>query len=204
MKSIFSENQDIDKTAFVNWRMHDDHILNMLNMADGFLTAAIQLGEISLHDNTYKLADITVFAMLTNANHGIELYLKAMTWSLNEIIGNQIRIEGGHDIEQIYRTVRSRIRHYDGQISIQEFNLQTAQLKVYIDELFSKIRTKKSDNMDFSRYPLNQKYDPHFYVVQAGNVTVDLENFVSRFREIHGKLKVMSEFLFHQELNQDW
>ncbi|WP_311952841.1 hypothetical protein [Mucilaginibacter terrae] len=204
MKPIFSRNDDVDKIAFLNWRIEEDNILNMLNIADGFLTAAVQLAEYSLIDNTHKQADITIFAILTNANHGIELYLKAITWTLNKIIGSESRIEGSHDIEQIYKTVRAKIKKYGGQLSLKEFNNQTAGLVSYIDELYAKIKTGNNDNMDFSRYPINTKYAPHIYVSQVGNVEVDLENFVSRFKEIYEALENISSFLYHQELKQDW
>ncbi len=46
--------------------------------------------------------------------------------------------------------------------------------------------------MDFSRYPFDQKYMPHFYITEFENVVVDLENFVHRFKEIGENLRLIS------------
>lgn len=201
MKPIFSRNEEIDKIAFLNWRISKkEDIPNLFNIADGFLSAAIKLAKLSLINNRDKSADILIFAILTNANHGIELYLKAMTWTLNKIIGSEMRIEGGHNIQQIYDTVRARIKDYKGQVSLKEFDGSTLSLKEYIKELFDKIQVDKGVNMDFSRYPLNSKYESHFYVQAVGNVEIDLENFVVRFEEIHLALDNMSNFIYDQEL----
>jgi len=202
-KDIFSRHRDIDKIAFMNWRIDDDPILNLINMADGFITAAIQLTQQALLDNSGKTADITIFPILTNANHGIELYLKAMTWTLNSIMGNGSKIEGGHDIFQIFQTVRAKIKGYGGQINLKGFDERMDGLKQYLDELAAKIKTSK-DNMDFSRYPVDQKYNPHFYVVPTGNIEIDLENLMERLQEIHSALDETASFLFHQELHHDW
>ncbi|HWW40837.1 hypothetical protein [Pedobacter sp.] len=202
-KDIFSRHEDIDKMAFMNWRIDDNHIHNIINMADGFLTAAIQLTGQALLDNSRKTADITIFPILTNVNHSIELYLKAMTWTLNEIMANGTKIEGGHDVFQIFQTLRAKIKAYGGQVTIKGFDDRMQGLHQYLDELASKIRTNK-DNMDFSRYPLDQKYNPHFYVIPTGNIEIDLENLLERLTEIHQALDETANFLFHQELNHDW
>lgn len=203
MKPIFSRNADIAKMAFMNWRIDKDQILNMLNMADGFLIGSLHLARQALTENENKEADITIFPILTNANHGIELYLKSMTWTLNEITETGTRVEGSHDIHQIYKTVRSKIKVYGGKVTPKGFDERMEGLSKYINELSAKIKTNK-DNMDFSRYPMDNKYIPHFYVMQTGNVEVDLENFVERFTKIHQALDETASFLFHQELNGDW
>ncbi|SDT66061.1 hypothetical protein SAMN05216490_4675 [Mucilaginibacter mallensis] len=205
MKPIFSRNDDIDKIAFLNWRIRqDDDIRNMLNLADGFMTSSIRLAKLCLIYNNDKSADILIFPILTNANHGIELYLKAITWTLNIIMNSNAKIEGSHNIKQIYQTLKSKIKAYKGSISIKEFEKSTLELSEYIAELFDKIKaTKEKDNMDFSRYPFNNKYEQHFYVDMIGNVEIDLENFISRFEIIKDRLDIISDFLFDQELNQD-
>ncbi|ETZ19137.1 hypothetical protein [Pedobacter sp. V48] len=205
MQPIFSRNQDYTKIAFLNWRIDKwSDILNMLNIADGFMRSAIELAKFSANNNEDKAADILIFPVLTNANHGIELYLKAMTWMLNKIMAQEARIEGSHNIRQIYATVRAKIKTYGGSISIKDFNEKTENLDNYIEELFAKTNaTPKNDKMDFSRYPLDQKYESHFYVDQIGNVEIDLENFVVRFSETYESLKSLTDFLYHIELRQD-
>ncbi len=85
MQPIFSRNINIDKIAFLNWRIsQNSDIRNLLNLADGFLISAIELAKHCLENNEDKRADILIFPILTNANHGIELYLKSLNWTLNE------------------------------------------------------------------------------------------------------------------------
>jgi hypothetical protein len=203
MQPIFSRNDDIDKIAFLNWRIaREDNIRNLRNLANGFMLASIRLARLCLIYNRDKTADILIFPILTNANHGIELYLKAITWTLNEIMNSGSKIEGAHNIQQIFNTVKSKIKKYKGRVSIKDFNECTAELQEYIVELFDKIKaTEKKDNMDFSRYPFNTKYEQHFYVDIVGNVEVDLENFVSRFEIIHQNLENLWSFLYDQELD---
>lgn len=204
MQPIFSRNNDYTKIAFLNWRIDKwSDILNMLNMADGFMRSAIELSKFAINNNDDKAADILIFPILTNANHGIELYLKSLTWMLNKKMGEEIRIEGAHNIRQIYATVRAKIEKYGGGINIKDFNAETEGLNKYIEELFEKTQaTVKQDKMDFSRYPFDNKYENHFYVDQICNVEIDLENFVERFTAIHQSLEKLSDFFYHIELNQ--
>lgn len=205
MQPIFSRNRDYTKIAFLNWRIEDgDDIRNMLNIAEGYLKSAVQLAKVCLDDNDDKKADILIFPILTNANHGIELYLKAITWLLNLLLETDRKIEGKHNIKQIFQTVRSKIKQYNGNLSLDDFNDVTKELESYINELFDKVEaTDRDDKMDFSRYPISNNYDNHFYVDAIGNVEIDLENFAMRFEIIKGNLKSISDFLIYQELNHD-
>jgi hypothetical protein len=202
MKPIFSRNEDIDRIAFLNWRIsYDAEILNLLNMADGFLLGAIRLTKQCLINNRDKTADILIFPILTNANHGIELYLKGITWALNKLMGSDVRIEGSHNIKQIFETVGSKIRAYNGGLKLRTFNKATVDLREYIAELFEKIEaTSTQDKMDFSRYPFNNRYENHFYVNEIGNVEIDLDNLVTRFEAIRESLENISDFLIYHEL----
>lgn len=119
MQPIFSRNEDYTKIAFLNWRIDKwSDILNMLNIAEGFTRSAMELSKFALNNNEDKVADILIFPILNNANHGIELYLKALTWMLNKKLGEENRIEGAHNIQQIYTTVRAKIRKYGGGIKL--------------------------------------------------------------------------------------
>jgi len=205
MKPIFSRNSDIDKTAYLNWRISNDEILNLLNLADGYMLSAIELAKKCVASNEDKQADILIFPIFSNANHGIELYLKAITWILNKLADSDLRIEGKHNINQIFRMARAKIRKYNGQLSFTEFENATQNLQFYLQELAETINaTPKSDKMDFSRYPFTNDYQNHFYVGRLGNVEIDLENFISRFEIIKENLENISDFLYWQELNQEW
>ncbi|WP_010024520.1 hypothetical protein [Sporolactobacillus inulinus] len=114
MKDIFSYNSDIDKNAYINWRTERfDPIHNMMTLADGFMDASLILAEQCLKDNRDKKADIIIYPILFNANHSIELYLKAIMWILNLILKNDKRVEGQHDIKQILNVVRSKVYEFE-------------------------------------------------------------------------------------------
>ena len=103
MGKIFEYNKDIDKTAYMNWRTKQNQpIHDMIILADGYIKAAIMLGEDCLENNADKMADIIVFPMLFSADHGIELYLKSINWSLNMLLDKNETYCGGHDIRQIW------------------------------------------------------------------------------------------------------
>jgi hypothetical protein len=206
MKPIFSRNEDIDKIAFLNWRISKDNdITNLINIGDGYLTAAIRLSKLCLITNMDKSADVLIFPILNNANHGIEIYLKAIMWSLNVIMKLEDKSQRGHNLQQLYRTVRSKVDTYGGGLTLSEFNKSTNVLEAYLDELFSITKAShKKDNMDFSRYPFNTRYENHFYVEELGNVEVDLENFVVRFEEIKIVLDNIANFLYHKEIPDEF
>jgi hypothetical protein len=206
MKPIFKGNSDFEKSAFVNWRTSkQEDIQNMMVLAEGFLSSAIELAKASLADNSDKKADMLIFPILTNANHGIELYLKSLVWTLNKLLNSHYKIEGKHNIKQILETAKAKIKEYKDQDTLNCFNQQTEDLQNYIDELFAKIQaTLQKDKMDFSRYPFDEKYSNHFYVDEIGNIEVDLENFVLRFEKILETLDERVSYFFYQELNQEW
>jgi hypothetical protein len=199
MQPIFSRNIDFTKIAFLNWRIEGSlEIRNLLHLADGFLRSSLELAKVCLNDNDDKKADILIFPILTNANHGIELYLKALNWTLNKLLESEKKIEGRHNIQQIFHTVKSKIEKYNGHTSLKDFNSATKELESYITELFSKIQaTPQDDKMDFSRYTFSNNYENHFYVDTIGNVEIDLENFVSRFETIHKNLELLTDFLYY-------
>ena len=102
-------------------------------------------------------------------------------------------------IYQIIQTVIKRVQEFEtDKEKRKQFNNMINGTKFYVDELFEKIATqngkRKKDNMDFSRYPFEQKYMPHFYITEFENVVVDLENFVQRFKEIGENLRLISTY----------
>src|SRR5690625_1040840 len=110
MKKVFSNNPDIRKNAYINWRTRkSEPIYNMIVIADGFMRSSIMLAEQVINDNRDKKADIIIYPILFSANHSIELYLKAITWTLNSILNNEKKIEGKHNIKQIISVVKSKV-----------------------------------------------------------------------------------------------
>jgi len=203
LKPIFSRHLDIDKMSFLNWRMESGETRNILNLAEGYLTSAIQLSEICLFDNEDKKADILIFPILANANHALELYLKGLTIMLNEILGNSQKIEGTHNLKQLYNTLKARIKELDGQRALTELEGNFIELTEYIEELVEKIdSTPQNDKMDFARYPFTKKYENHFYIDTFENVEIDIENLKNRLEVLFEKLKSYSDYLFYNRLNE--
>lgn len=206
MKDIFSYNIDINKTAYMNWRTNKhDYINNMINVADGFMESSLILAKEVINDNYGKRADVIIFPILFNANHAIELYLKAITWTLNVLLKNNKKIEGNHNINQMFNTVKSRVMEFESDKDRKaQFKKLTQNLSCYLDELNTKINDKESkkgqDNMDFARYPFDNKYINHFYIDTYDNVTVDLENFINRFTEIGNNLSSIAQHYLYDFL----
>lgn len=207
LKEVFSYNPDISMDAYINWRIEkSDPIHNMITIADGFMKSSIILAEQALEDNRDKKADIIIFPILFNANHAIELYLKAIGWTVNIILDNDKKVEGSHNIKQILDVVKSRVNQIEKSIvRKKEFENLIGNLEEYIVELFSNIESEKEGkskaNMDFSRYPFDMKYVSHFYIDTFENVVVDLENFIKRIKEIGQNLKQISTHYLYDILN---
>lgn len=209
MKDVFSYNIDINKTAYMNWRTNKhDYINNMINVADGFMESSLILAKEVINDNYGKRADVIIFPILFNANHAIELYLKAITWTLNVLLKNNKQIEGNHNINQMFNNMKSKVMEFETDKDRKaQFKKLTQNLSCYLDELKTKINDKESkkgqDNMDFARYPFDNKYINHFYVDTYDNVTVDLENFMNRFTEIGNNLSSIAQHYLYDFLEAD-
>lgn len=197
LKPIFSRNDDIDKIAFMNWRIDGGELSSVLCMADGFMMSAVDIGRRCLQDNRRKEADILIFPAMANAIHGIELYLKGINWALNDLNGSPQKIEGKHNIRQIFQVIQGKIK-LKGPGELRAFKVQMYELSSFIDEVYAKAgSTDKNDKMDFARYPFSREDEEHFYGVGWDNVEVDLVNFVRRITSIHNLLKDFSDH-YHQ------
>ncbi len=186
-------------------------IYNMIVIAEGFMQSSLLLTKRLLDDNEDKISDIVIYPILFNANHAIELYLKAITWTFNILLEKPYKIEGIHNIQQILQVVKKRGSEFEKDPERKKaFHKLLEGTRIYIDELFAKIQSTnitdekhKKDNMDFSRYPFDEKYTPHFYVNELDNVVVDLENFLVRFTEIGTNLKLIAEYYLYDFLEAD-
>ncbi|MBG9823754.1 hypothetical protein ABE33_14830 [Bacillus safensis] len=198
MKNIFSNNSDINKNAYMNWRTNRfDHIHNMHVIAEGFMNSAITLAQTSLKDNHDKKADMLIFPILFNLNHGIEVYLKAMCWSLNQLLNKKETFESSHNLNNLIKETKKLTSAFDNRTEALQWSLQ---LEKYIDELYSKIETvkdngKKVYDITFARYSLTRDLEPQFYITEFDNVVIDLENFVQFFNDVYRGLDNMSSYL---------
>lgn len=198
-KPIFSRSQVIDRMAFMNWRFGqaEDDFMLMVNIAEGYIDASISLIETCLMDNKDKKADIFILPIFMTFNHGIEVYLKSLIYLVELIQGVDAKVSGNHDIQQLYNTLNARIKSYRSE-SWKDYQETTQNLKSYINELYSKISNKEGKpGMDFSRYPFDKTSENHFYVANRGNIEVDLDNLLSRIKDINGTLDSLSSYLYY-------
>ena len=196
MKEIFSYNSDIDKTAYLNWRTNPHrHLSNLCVVAEGFMESSLQLIDVSLKDNRDKKADILIYAVLFNVNHSIELYLKSIIWALNLLLYKDERFLTSHDLKSLYCNTIELIKEYEEISDLSDnpnlFNMFFG-LPEYIFELYEKI--ENGTRIDFSRYPFDKKFRPHFYIITTENVVVDMENFYKRFKKIGHNLNCLSGY----------
>lgn len=120
---------------------------------------------------------------------------------LKMLLKNEREIEGRHNIDQIYKNVKAKIKEYEGSKVMHDFESDAFGLSEYITELYNKINaTFKNNKMDFSRYTFTKNRENHFYVDGFKNVEIDLENFLDRFNEIWRKLEEISDYYFYNKI----
>lgn len=192
MKKIFSYNEDIQKTAYLNWRVNPhDNCGNMEALAKAYFSTSRYLMEIVLSDNTDKKADSLIFPILYSIDQGIELYLKAIIQEIETLTLARINNYDTHDINSLYNNMCAQMKKKEKITKGLQKHLEP--VKTYIDELYSIIYVKKEDgktklNIDFARYPYNTEGESHFYVCNT-NVVVDIPNLLSRLQEIENSLE---------------
>ena len=79
----------------------------------------------------------------------------------------------------------------DSKESIDDFEKCFKALSSYIEELYKYIKPTENSklNMDFARYPVDTKGNPHFYIESSDNVVVNMEELHRRFTAIASSLE---------------
>lgn len=175
MKSFFTQNCSIDKTAYMNWRVsaQKDVASQFWILADGYFETAILLIDTCLNDNFDKKADIYIFPILFNIVQGIELKLKAIIDYLNIILHERHIIKNGHNIKQLIEEAIKRFMDFNAVESSDEIAQSITALKLV--QNFIRNIYEKTDDMAFARYPVDTKEREMFYAAAYENVVVDLE-----------------------------
>lgn len=204
-KNIFSRHDDINKMAFITWRMDEENIVNLFNLADGYFISTQKLCNELIMNNQDKKADIVIFPILMLFNHGVELYLKGLIMTLNNQIGNNRKLDGTHNLSQLFNVLCARIKDLEGQKESNKFIDANNNLKSYIEELMMKIEpTNKNDKMDFPRYPFTKKDGNHFYVDTRSNIEIDLVNLRERTIEIIRNLEQYADYFYFGRVDQQF
>jgi len=189
-KNVFSSNLDINKTAYLNWRMDEDSEGNLAEMANGFyLSARVQIDAI-LEDNSDKKADSIIFPILYAIDQSIELYLKAIIRLIERIEDGKANNYTTHDIAELLGNLKGKIKRKEATTKGLQKHLSSVQL--YVDELTAHFSgDDKKVKMDFARYPMDAKGIPYCYVKSRENVTVDVEYLHQQLEDMHTALEAL-------------
>lgn len=176
MKSFFCYHADINRNAYLNWRMgySDSQRRQLVVMSDAFFDTAYNLLLQCLEDNDDKKADIWIFPILFNVVHGIEIYLKAINVSLNLVLSkSNIKIQGNHNIQQLCETAESLVLEYKNRnrnATTEQMFLGIKLVRNFIDNIY-----QKTSDMTFARYPMSKNKNGHFYIQTLDNEVVNLD-----------------------------
>lgn len=203
MDSIFQYNQNVEKTAYLNWRSnkYTNQRRQLVVMEDNFFSSAYNLLQQCIKDNGDKKADSWIFPIMFNIVHGIEIYLKAINVILNIVLNEQNQvIQGGHDIKQLCQTSKSLILKYKNRNKNETTDQMWTAIKVienFIENIY-----KKTNDMTFARYPMDKNKNGHFYIQTLDNSVIDMELLEKQMVIVYKML----EFIYQtpeleQELN---
>lgn len=203
MDSIFQYNQNVEKTAYLNWRSnkYTNQRRQLVGMGDNFFSSAYNLLQQCINDNGDKKADSWIFPIMFNIVHGIEIYLKAINVILNIVLNEQNQvIQGGHDIKQLCQTSKSLILKYKNRNKNETTDQMWTAIKV-IENFIENIYEKTND-MTFARYPMDKNKNGHFYIQTLDNSVIDMELLEKQMVIVYKML----EFIYQtpeleQELN---
>ena len=203
MDSIFQYNQNVEKTAYLNWRSnkYTNQRRQLVVMGDNFFSSAYNLLQQCINDNGDKKADSWIFPIMFNIVHGIEIYLKAINVILNIVLNEQNQaIQGGHNIKQLCQTSKNLILKYKNKRKNETTDQMWTAIKV-IENFIENIYIK-TDDMTFARYPMDKNKNGHFYIQALDNSVIDMELLEKQMVIVYKML----EFIYQtpeleQELN---
>ena len=203
MDSIFQYNQNVEKTAYLNWRSnkYTNQRRQLVVMGDNFFSSAYNLLQQCINDNGDKKADSWIFPIMFNIVHGIEIYLKAINVVLNIVLNEQNQaIQGGHNIKQLCQTSKNLILKYKNKSKNETTDQMWTAIKV-IENFIENIYEKTND-MTFARYPMDKNKNGHFYIQALDNSVIDMELLEKQMVIVYKML----EFIYQtpeleQELN---
>lgn len=202
IKNVFSENEDMQKNAIMNWRTHKyDDVHNMKVIGDGFRKSTLLMLQQVLIDNHDKKGDVLIFPIMFSANHVIEVYLKAIVSLQQRLLEIQAPPKLSHDIKQLLEECIANEKNIKDSIGGKKIKEKLNLTLVYITELYSKIerievknkgKVKIVHDMTFSRYAnTSERKDPapHFYIEMIENATIDVENLETMYLTIFNDLE---------------
>ena len=194
LDTIFQYNEDLDKTAFLNWRTGFAHTSRrqFVVLGEAFFSTAYNLIQQCLLNNRDKKADSWIFPIMFDVVHGIEVYLKAINAALSLVLNKERSItEGGHDLKALYCTARNLIIEYKTSNKCATTEEMFQGIKVvgkFIENIY-----QKTDDMTFARYPLAKDKQGQFYIDTFENEVIDLELLAEQIVYVYKMLDFIYE-----------
>lgn len=152
---------------------------------------AIGRDGISLDQAKKELEELQKTSMRVCVTCSFELYMKAIIRQLEILEGEMSTNQTSHNIESLKNNIVAAIKRHANKTKGLEKALKP--VSDYINELYEKIKTvdeknRRVVNIDFARYPIDAKGNPHFYVAATDNIVIDIENFSARYSELKDSL----------------
>lgn len=198
MNNVFSENPDFRKNAYLNWRTdRREERYNLYVIAEGYKDAALTLCSYVLDDNVDSKADSLIFPIMFNANHSIEVYLKALSWTYNILLGTTDKFALTHNLNRLLsEAIRLGLQITELSSSEKnDFRQYHEVLTAYVNDL-----SNKTADITFTRYTITRSSEQHFYVEDLENVVIDMENITEVYKEIFHYLDTLKYF-FEEKVN---
>jgi len=202
-QKLFSNNPDIQKNAYLNWRTcKRAPAHNLFVLASNYADGAFIMIDAIITDNKDKKADGLIMPILYSIDQSIELFIKAIIRLLEEQHGGTVSNYAHHNIEELKNQMVAKIRKIASKTVGLEKHLKP--VTDFINELYTKIKVKNSKgqdvvNIDFARYPFDNDGNPHFYVDAPNNVVIDVENLRKIFTDIRVSLE--SLYFMYESIN---
>lgn len=158
--------------AYLNWRVSDGGKgYKFKEIAEGYLVSSILVLSKSIENHTERLGDATIFSIIFNILHGIELYLKSMLFIILDYCGNsgQPFDTGvwGHSVKYLL----SEVKNQSTSLGLESITCKDISI---LDDFFNKI-FKYSDDVTFARYPYDKRNAEQFYVNMGKNIIIDMQ-----------------------------
>ena len=170
---IFLENKhDKPSYAYLNWRTsYGGKGYKFKEIAEGYFVSSILLLSESIKNHTERLGDATIFPIIFNVLHGIELYLKGMLFIISDYCDNKgysfTANVWGHSIKDLLSEVKNQAMSLGlDSITCKDISI----LEDFFNQMF-----KYSDDVTFARYPYDARNAEHFYINMGTNIILDMQ-----------------------------
>lgn len=199
MPSFFTYNDDMSKTAYLNWNvLKNDQAQMLAEFGCAYFNSSFILLNHCLNKNkTDIIADDLIFPIIFNITHGTETYLKASLINFKAFLKDKYETnENGHKINLLIKELKSIIIACKTKIN-NDFDYKQLKRACDIIDSFIKVANIEDENFTYSRYPINEKGAPFSYTDNSKNTVVDMERLLEEMIVVYNML----DFLYNKSSN---